>query len=170
MPRNKVIKLTGRDDRVLFILGTASQLPTRRRNPSAALFRWRDHGFLLDVGEGTQRQMFRMGLSVGDLDTVLISHFHGDHVLGLPGVIQSLSLQTEGKSLRLVFPLSGEKYLRNLLRSSVYQKGVEIAEEPFSVEGEIFRQGDLRVFAYKKKNRGSAWDTSPTQASAPHAT
>jgi len=157
MRKNKIINLSGREDRGLFLLGTASQLPTRRRNPSSALFRWREHGFLLDVGEGTQRQMFRMGLSVADVDHILISHFHGDHVLGLPGVIQSLSLQTEGRSLRIIYPLSGQKFLQSLMRSSVYQQNVEIVEEPVASEGEICQVGDIRIFAYKLKHKTPCW-------------
>jgi ribonuclease Z len=157
MLKNKIIDLSGRDDRALFFLGTASQLPTRRRNPTSTFFRWREHGFLLDAGEGTQRQMFRMGLSVGDVDTVLLSHFHGDHVLGLPGVIQSLSLQTDGQSLRIAYPLSGQKFLRNLVHSSIFQQGVKIVETPISVEGELFRENDLRVFAYKLKHKTPSW-------------
>ncbi len=142
---------------MLYILGTAGQIPTRRRNPIAALFRWRGHGFLLDAGEGAQRQMFRMGLAVGDVDTVLISHFHGDHVLGLPGIIQSLSLQTEERSLRIAYPASGERFLRNLLRSSIYRQKIGIVEEPVSVEGEFLRQDDLRLFAYKLQHKTVCW-------------
>lgn len=154
---NKVIRFSDRDDRVLYILGTASQMPTRRRNPTSALFRWREHGFLLDVGEGTQRQMFRMHLSVGDVDTIIITHFHGDHVLGLPGVIQSLSLQTEGRDLRIAYPASGEKFLYSLLRSSIFQAGVKINEIPLSVEGEQFRIGDLKIYAYKLRHKAPSW-------------
>ena len=157
MRNNKIIRLNNRDDRVLHFLGTASQLPTKRRNTSAALFRWREHGILLDAGEGTQRQMFRMGLSVGDVDTVLISHFHGDHVLGLPGLVQSMSLQTENRSLRIAYPAGGEKYLRNLLRSSTFQMGINIVEIPISVEGELFKIDDLNIMAYGLKHKAPSW-------------
>jgi len=157
MRRNKVIDISGRNDRTLFILGTASQLPTRRRNPTSALFRWRDHGFMLDAGEGAQQQLYRLGLSVNDVGTVLISHFHGDHVLGLPGIIQSLSLQTEERPLRLVYPANGEKYLKNLVHSSIFQQRVKLEHVQVSREGELFRHSDVTVSAYKLRHKTPSW-------------
>lgn len=157
MARPKILRLTGRDDRVLFVLGTASQIPTKWRNPSSMLFRWRDHGFLFDAGEGTQRQLYRLGLGAGDVNTVFISHFHGDHVLGLPGLIQSLSLQTEGRTLRIVYPLGQEKYLHHLLRGSVFQQGVEIEESPIKMAGPQFRVDDLQVEAHRLSHKLSSW-------------
>jgi ribonuclease Z len=141
----------------LFVLGTASQIPTRRRNPCSMLFRWRDHGFLFDVGEGTQRQLFRLGLGAGDVDSVFISHFHGDHVLGLPGLVQSISLQTEGRSLRVVYPLAQEKYLHHLLRVSVFQQGVKVEESPIKMAGPQFRMGDIRVEAHRLNHKLPSW-------------
>lgn len=157
MARNKIIRLSKRDDRVLYILGTASQIPTKWRNTCAALFRWREHGFLFDAGEGMQRQLYRLGLGAGDVHTVLISHFHGDHVLGLPGLIQSVSLQTENHTLRILYPGVQRNYLHHLLRGSVFQQGVKIHEEPVKSLGEQISVGDITIEAYRLQHKVSTW-------------
>lgn len=160
MAKPKVIRLSQRDDRVLFVLGTASQIPTRWRNPVSMLFRWREHGFMFDAGEGAQRQLYRLGLGAGDVDVVFISHFHGDHVLGLPGLVQSLSLQTEGRTLTIVYPFSQEKHFHHLLRGSVFQEGVKIAENPVKLAGPQFRIEDIEIEAHRLNHKLSSWGYS----------
>ncbi len=78
--------------RELVVLGTASQVPTRHRNHNGYVLRWDGDGFLFDPGEGTQRQMTIVGVGVHDVSHVCVTHFHGDHCLGLAGVIQRCSL------------------------------------------------------------------------------
>jgi ribonuclease Z len=78
--------------RELVVLGTASQAPTRTRNHNGYLLRWDDEGILFDPGEGTQRQLTLAGVAASAITRICITHFHGDHCLGLPGVIQRLSL------------------------------------------------------------------------------
>jgi len=73
--------------REIVMLGTASQAPTRDRNHNATLLRWDGRAVLFDPGEGTQRQFTRAGLSAASVTRICISHFHGDHCLGLPGMI-----------------------------------------------------------------------------------
>ena len=74
-------------DRELVVLGTASQAPTRRRNHNGYLLRWDGEGLLFDPGEGTQRQMIFAGVTVSQITRICLTHFHGDHCLGLPGVL-----------------------------------------------------------------------------------
>jgi ribonuclease Z len=73
--------------RVTF-LGTSGAIPTTDRNPSSLFLRRSGEAFLFDVGEGTQRQMMQFGTGF-DVDAVFLTHVHGDHVLGLPGLIQT---------------------------------------------------------------------------------
>ena len=72
----------------LTILGTSSQYPTKDRNHSGYFLRWGRLGILVDPGEGTQQQLTRAGISVHRITHIFISHFHGDHCLGLPGVVR----------------------------------------------------------------------------------
>ena len=78
--------------RELVVLGTASQAPTRSRSHVAAFLRFDDVGLLLDCGEGTQRQLLHAGVPASRVDRICITHAHGDHCLGLPGVLSRMVL------------------------------------------------------------------------------
>jgi ribonuclease Z len=84
-------------------LGTAGSMPTARRGLSATLIRRGGERLLVDCGEGTQRQLIR---SVGlvDLDAVFVTHFHADHVLGLPGMLKTFGLQGRERPLEVYGP------------------------------------------------------------------
>ncbi|MBI2142654.1 ribonuclease Z [Candidatus Woesearchaeota archaeon] len=71
-------------------LGTSSMVPTKDRNQSGVFVSYGSEGILLDCGEGIQRQLKIAGISLTKLTKILITHWHGDHVLGLPGVVQTL--------------------------------------------------------------------------------
>jgi ribonuclease Z len=78
--------------REVVVLGTASQVPTRRRAHNGLLLRWDRHGVLVDPGEGTQRQLTLAGVPSTSITRVCITHAHGDHCFGLPGIAHRLSL------------------------------------------------------------------------------
>jgi ribonuclease Z len=90
---------------VLF-LGTASGAPTKKRNVSAiALLESKGKGwFLIDCGEGTQQQLLHTKLSLNRLRAVLITHTHGDHCYGLPGLLSSVALQGRTAPLTVIAP------------------------------------------------------------------
>ena len=71
-------------------LGTGSMLPTKERNGTAVLLTYRDQGILFDCGEGTQRQLRIANIPPTKITKILVSHWHGDHVFGLPGLILTL--------------------------------------------------------------------------------
>ena len=87
-------------DRQLVVLGTASQAPTRSRNHNGYLLLWDDEGLLFDPGEGTQRQMLFAGVTASRITRICITHFHGDHCLGLPGVLNATNMTTASGSPR----------------------------------------------------------------------
>lgn len=66
-------------------------VPTKERNHSSILVSFKGNNFLVDCGEGTQRQLKIAGISASRINKILITHWHGDHVLGLPGLIQTLA-------------------------------------------------------------------------------
>lgn len=104
--------------RELIILGTASQVPTRDRAHHAALLRFDGHGILLDPGEGTQRQLSLARIPVSSIDRVCITHAHGDHCLGLPGVLQRLALDRVTRPVVLHYPMAAEPYVTALRNAS----------------------------------------------------
>lgn len=131
--------------RELTILGSGSQVPTRHRNQSGYFLRWDAHGFLIDPGEGTQRQMVYHGVSATAISRILISHFHGDHCLGLAGVAQRISLDQVPHPVDAFYPASGEVFFDRLCHSSLYYEAVPLRARPITESGEIDRDDELFV-------------------------
>ncbi|MFD7293376.1 ribonuclease Z [Streptomyces sp. NPDC059897] len=123
--------------REFVVLGTASQVPTRQRNHNGYLLRWDSEGILFDPGEGTQRQMLRAGVAAHDLNRICVTHFHGDHSLGLAGVIQRINLDRVPHPVTAHYPASGQRFFDRLRYSTAYQETVDIAEEPVDGEGAV---------------------------------
>ncbi|OZM81784.1 ribonuclease Z [Pseudonocardia sp. MH-G8] len=121
--------------RELVVLGTASQAPTRTRNHNGYLLRWDGQGFLFDPGEGTQRQMLRAGVAVSAVTRICLTHFHGDHCLGLPGVIQRLSLDGVAHPVVAHYPASGQEYFARLRHASAFHEVADLREEPVERDG-----------------------------------
>lgn len=95
-------------------LGTSSGKPTLRRNVSALAVVGEGEWWLFDCGEGTQTQIARAGISPQKLVGIFISHLHGDHFNGLPGLLSTMSLDQRDKELTLVGPVGIDKYLTTL--------------------------------------------------------
>jgi len=121
--------------RELVILGTASQVPTRHRNHNGYLLRWDGEGILFDPGEGTQRQMLRAGVAAHDLNRICVTHFHGDHSLGLAGVIQRINLDRVPHPITAHYPKSGQRFFDRLRYATAYRETVGITESPVSEDG-----------------------------------
>jgi ribonuclease Z len=119
--------VSGRD---VITLGTASQVPTRERAHHATLLRFDGHGILLDPGEGAQRQLGAAGLSMSAVHRVCITHAHGDHCLGLPGVLQRAALEEVGHPIDVHYPTAAEPYLQRLRWASAYQDAAEVRLRP----------------------------------------
>jgi ribonuclease Z len=116
--------------RELIVLGTASQVPTRARNHNGYLLRWDGSVTLFDPGEGTQRQMILAGVPTSAVTCVCVTHFHGDHCLGLPGVLQRMALDGVGRPLPLVFPAGGAGYVERLRHASIFDDRLDVRTLP----------------------------------------
>jgi ribonuclease Z len=123
--------------RELVVLGTASQVPTRHRNQNGYLLRWDGEGVLFDPGEGTQRQMLRAGVAATDVTRICVTHFHGDHSLGLPGVIQRLSLDKVQHPVHAHFPASGAHYFARMRHATAFYEQADLREHPIADDGPI---------------------------------
>ncbi|MFE4991369.1 ribonuclease Z [Streptomyces mirabilis] len=121
--------------RELVVLGTASQVPTRHRNHNGYLLRWDGEGLLFDPGEGTQRQMLRAGVAAHDLHRICVTHFHGDHSLGLSGVIQRINLDRVPHEVTAHYPRSGQRFFDRLRYATAYRETVELTEAPVEADG-----------------------------------
>lgn len=88
----------------IVFLGTGSAVPTVRRNHPSIYLEYKGEGILFDCGEGTQRQIRKAKINPCKISKIFITHWHGDHVLGLPGLIQTLILNGYNKTLELYGP------------------------------------------------------------------
>ncbi|MFI1483650.1 ribonuclease Z [Streptomyces sp. NPDC020747] len=135
--------------RELVVLGTASQVPTRHRNHNGYLLRWDGEGILFDPGEGTQRQMLRAGAAAHDLHRICVTHFHGDHSLGLAGVIQRINLDRVPHEITAHFPRSGQRFYDRLRYSTAYRETVPLTEAPVDSDGVLASTASYTLEARK---------------------
>ncbi|MFF4236443.1 ribonuclease Z [Actinomadura geliboluensis] len=128
--------------RELIVLGSASAVPTKNRNHNGYLLRWDGHGVLFDPGEGTQRQMSRAGAAANDVTWICVTHFHGDHCLGVPGVVQRIARDGVEHPVDAAFPASGAPYWERLRHAAVFRDTDVIRERPVSGERMRLDTGD----------------------------
>ncbi|MBM3230367.1 ribonuclease Z [Candidatus Pacearchaeota archaeon] len=98
----------------LTFLGTGNAIPTPTRNHSALMLTYKNLGLLIDCGEGTQRQFPQAELSPHKITHLCITHWHGDHILGLPGLIQSLGMSDYAKTLHLYGPKGSVHFMHTI--------------------------------------------------------
>ena len=123
--------------RELVVLGTASQAPTRHRNHNGYLLRWDAEGLLFDPGEGTQRQLLLAGVASSTVTRICLTHFHGDHCLGLPGILQRLSLDQVAHPVGVWYPASGQEFYDRLRRCALYNDTVDVRPHPVHEGGVV---------------------------------
>lgn len=133
--------------RDLTILGCSSQQPTRYRNHGAYLLRWNTEGLLFDPGEGTQRQFIYANIAPTVVNRIFISHFHGDHCLGLGSILMRLNLDKVTHPIHCYYPASGKKYFDRLRYGSIYHEMINVVEHPVSKEGLVEDTGAFKIEA-----------------------
>lgn len=133
--------------RDLTILGCSSQQPTRKRNHGAYLLRWNEEGFLFDPGEGTQRQFIFADIAPPVVTTILISHFHGDHSLGLGSMLMRLNLDKVAHPIHCYYPASGQVYFDRLRFGTIYRENITVIEHPINSPGVVFHDEKFTIEA-----------------------
>lgn len=128
-------------DRELVVLGTASQVPTRTRSHNGYLLRWDGRSILFDPGEGTQRQLTLAGVSPARITAICITHAHGDHCLGLPGVLQRMSLEGVERPVPLIYPEAAGVYIERLRRATAYDDRLDVRTFPVDGSGPVLTLG-----------------------------
>lgn len=137
--------------RDLIVFGTSSQHPTRERNHGGYLFRWNGEGFLFDPGEGTQRQFIFANVSPTSVTRIFITHFHGDHCLGLGSMLMRLNLDGV-KQVHCYYPASGKKYFDRLRYGTIYHENIQVIEHPIDQEGIVHEDTAFHIEAYFLKH------------------
>jgi ribonuclease Z len=126
----------------LIFLGTSSMVPTKERNHSSILLSFKGQNILVDCGEGTQRQLKLAGVSANKINKILISHWHGDHVLGIPGLIQTMAANNYDKILEIYGPKGTKIKINHMFKAFEFDQS-KIELKIFEIEkGKIFENND----------------------------
>lgn len=138
----------------VFYLGVGSATPSLRHQPSCQVIDFRSRLFMVDCGEGAQIGMRRMKLKFSRLEHVFISHLHGDHFFGLPGLLSTMALHEVGGSLTVHFPAEGVDWLIDTMDRFCKYRSFDINIEPIPSEGGlIFEDNSLTVEAIPLNHR-----------------
>ncbi|MDO4259621.1 MAG: MBL fold metallo-hydrolase [Actinomycetaceae bacterium] len=142
--------------RLFTALGTSSLVPSKTRNHNGYFLRWGQTGILFDPGEGTQRQLTYAGISARSISVICVTHLHGDHCLGLPGVLQRISLDQVPHPVTLIFPAESQDYIERLHRASIFYDQADIRYLPVETGDEpteILRTRDVILSAAALNHR-----------------
>ena len=130
-------------------LGTGAMVPTKQRNVSSVLLEYGGEFILFDCGEGTQRQMNLAGYNRTKVTKVLLTHWHGDHVSGLIGLIQTIGNVPEPGKLVVIGPKGTKKHMNHLLNSAIFDPRltIEITETYPDKPKTVFETDAYKILA-----------------------
>ncbi|MFH1447478.1 MAG: ribonuclease Z [Candidatus Micrarchaeota archaeon] len=150
----------------IVVLGSGGSLPSVERGTSSVAVKYSGDVYLFDCGEGTQRQMMKFGMSYAKVKAVFITHLHADHILGLPGLIETLVLIGRKEPLRIFGPPGTKERLGQFIHHNMAQiedinTGFVYRGEKFTVSffptmhyvnsiGYVFEENQTRKFNKKK--------------------
>jgi ribonuclease Z len=132
----------------LVFLGTSSMVPTKDRNHTALFVKYQTEGILFDCGEGTQRQLRYEGIKPSSVTRIVISHWDGDHVLGLPGLIQTLAMSEDNKHLTVYGPKDTKVRFQHLFKAFEFHNKIDLEIHEIK-EGKFFDSSDFYLTAYE---------------------
>ena len=108
-------------------LGTGGTIPTERRKHPALALRWEGDIFLFDCGEGTQTQIFKARIGIAPIRAILVSHLHGDHVLGIPGLLMTMTQSNRSHPLMVIGPAGVAKWIRHIYEDLTFYPSFHIS-------------------------------------------
>ena len=120
----------------LTFLGTSAQIPTAKRNHTSMLLNYKGENILIDCGEGTQRQFRKAKMNPCKITRILLTHIHGDHTFGLPGLFSTLISSGYSKELFIYGPKGIKRFLSNFLNIPYFDKKFKI--KILEVQGKFF--------------------------------
>lgn len=155
----------------VLILGNSSATPMFERHPTAQIINFNEQIFLIDCGEGTQMQLHRYGVKSNKISHIFISHLHGDHYLGLVGLLSSMNLHGRFSDLHLYGPAPLIEIINLQLKHSDTFLQYNLVFHPTNPDDEevIFQNNTISVKSFPLKHRvpttGFRFDEAPRNAS-----
>ena len=138
----------------IYYLGVGSATPSKLHQPSCQVVDFRGRLFVIDRGEGAQLSMRKMHIKFSRIEHILISHLHGDHFFGLPGLLSTLALHDIGGALTVHIPRQGVEWLRQTMDLFCRQRSFDLRIEPIDPEGGLLiDEGQLKVTAFPLTHR-----------------
>jgi ribonuclease Z len=128
----------------IIFLGTGCMQPTKQRNHAGVILRFKKETLLFDCGEGTQRQLRIAGLKPAKVSKLFISHFHGDHVFGIPGLLSSMGADESTHTLKIYGPTGSKQFIKHMLLGFA-AKDIQDHEVIEVSRGTIFEDDDYKI-------------------------
>ncbi len=129
-------------------LGTAGSTPTKLRNLPSVALDYNGRVFLFDCGEGTQRQCMYYSVNISRIKAVFLSHIHGDHTIGLAGLVRTLALNKRQEPLYIYIPKGYERQLIELIGFDRAMINYKLIIKPLK-SGPIYKEKDFQISAFK---------------------
>ncbi|WP_435334136.1 ribonuclease Z [Haloarchaeobius sp. TZWWS8] len=136
-------------------LGTSGAVPTTQRNPSALYCQREGEGFLFDCAEGTQRQMMRFGTGFG-VDHIFVTHTHGDHVLGIPGLLQTMDFNERDEPLSIHCPAGERGLIDGLVKATGTRPSFPVHIDEIRAGDVVFEGEEYEIRAFDVEHRTNA--------------
>lgn len=131
----------------VIFLGTAASVPTPKRNLPSVLVQWKGEHMMFDCGEGVQRQMIIARSGFHKKMKVFITHMHGDHVLGLPGLLQTMAMLNRERHLDIYGPIGVSNFLEGIRESTQFGLTFHVVIHEIESEGTICDEEEYTVQA-----------------------
>ncbi len=137
------------------ILGSSSALPTLTRFPTSQVVNLNERLYLIDCGEGTQVQLRRFGIKAGKINHIFISHLHGDHIFGLPGLISTMALGGKKGELHIYSHSELRMMMEQLMKFINEFDDFKVVYHPlnFRTRAVIFEDSKLVIESFPLKHR-----------------
>lgn len=139
----------------IVFLGTSSTFPTKKRNHTAMLMKYGPESFLFDCGEGTQRQLRLANESPMRITKILITHWHGDHVLGIPGLFQSFVMNNRREPVEIYGPRDSKKIFWGIIKAFGVRPDfkINVTEITASKPKQVAKGEGYQIFGIELKHR-----------------
>jgi len=131
-------------------LGTAAMVPTKNRNHPGILLNYKTENILFDCGENIQRQLTTIKFSSAKITKVLITHWHGDHSLGLPGLIQSMAAHHYNKELEIYGPINSKSFVNKMISAFLLKNKIKFKVK--EVKSKFYETKDFILEAITMKH------------------